>query len=147
MPSQGVATLTPPFIREFLNDNDGIPEPAQAFSPSFPEFFDEAGWPALWPHSLRSIQNAEGSLVDAFVRTIFGFRPSWPTKKNCYSNKRDALKAVESSLFLKDVPRNGFNGTLKNILTPFIYSEDCKTRLSIDIHADSQGLTWSPSAL
>ena len=36
MPGQGIATYTPPFMRAFLADNDGVPDPAQAYAANFP---------------------------------------------------------------------------------------------------------------
>ena len=127
MPSQGIATFTPPFITKWLQNNHGLPTPTQAFSPSFPEFFDNQN---PWPHSLRSIQNAEASIVDSFVRTVFGFRP----KIN--SAATNVTAAIDSSFYLKNEPRENFIGVLRNVRTPY------DNRL-IDIESNEGGLSWS----
>ena len=133
MPSQGMGVLVPPFMRYFLNDNDGVPNPQQAFAASFPEMFDEVnmGYGSTWPHSMRTIQNAEASLVDAVVRSIFGWRPDWNTTVVA---RTDMEKAVTDSLWLPQAPRKGFNATLRHLRTPF--------GRHVDVHADSNGLRW-----
>ena len=87
MPGQGIAVFTPPYIVGFLDDNAGIDLPTAAYAPSFPEFFDDVehseGFPdcfptmneedgprSCWPNTSRSIQNAEGSISDAFINAI-----------------------------------------------------------------------------
>lgn len=68
MPAQGVAVMTPPYVAEFLDGNDGLPTPFGPFAPNFPEWFDEGKpFPPWWPSTERSVQNAEASLVDAVV--------------------------------------------------------------------------------
>jgi hypothetical protein len=127
MPSQGIATYTPPFIKKWLNQS--LPTPKQAFSPSFPEFFDNQD---PWPHSLRSIQNAEASIVDSFVRTVFGFRPKMVlNQKNV-----NVTAAIDSSFFLKNEPRDNFIGVLRNVRTPY-------NNQMIDIYSNEDGLSWS----
>ena len=134
MPSQGVAVYTPPFIADFLDGNNGIEVPDQAFAPSFPEWFDEKNFDKLWPHSLRSIQNAEASVVDAFIRSLFGWRPQVGSGSN--SAGSSLSERIEASLYLPDVPRR-CNLTLRNLRTPF---GDGNVR--IDIHAGESGLSW-----
>ena len=139
MPAQGVATYSPPFIVKFLNGNDGISPPTAAFAPAFPEFFDEGGtFPKDWPNTERSIQNAEASIVDAIVRSVFGWRPQWAT-----FHEADPHKAIQASLYLPDVPRRStgkmggqpllFRGTLQSLRTPFG---------PIDITCGEDGLSW-----
>jgi hypothetical protein len=80
MPAQGIAVMSTPMFRSALGEGEES-DPEHAFAPNFPEFFDDAevagGFPSQWPSTSRSIQNAEGSIVDAFVRTVFGWRPGW----------------------------------------------------------------------
>ena len=104
-----------------------MPTPTQAYSPSFPEFFDNQN---PWPHSLRSIQNAEASIVDSFVRTVFGFRPK------IVSAAANVTRAIDSSFYLKNEPRDNFIGVLRNVRTPY------DNRL-IDIESNEDGLSWS----
>ena len=141
MPSQGVAVYTPPFIATFLSQNDGVEVPAQAFAPSFPEWFDESNWPKLWPHSLRSIQNAEASIVDAIVRSLFGWRPrvgaaAAAAAAAAAGPGANVSAQIDASLFLPNVSRN-CNLTLRNLRTPFGGGK------LIDIRADRYGLSWS----
>ena len=83
------------------------------------------------PHSLRSIQNAEASIVDSFVRTVFGFRP-----KILGGGVSNVTAAIDSSFFMKNEPRESFVGVLRNVRTPY------DSRL-IDIYANHDGISWS----
>merc|ERR1719199_993477 len=112
MPSQGVAVMTPPYVAKFLNANDGLPLPKGPFAPNFPEWFDEGKpFPAWWPSTERTIQNAEASIVDAIVRSLFGWRPDWTT----WSSFTNTSAAIDSSLYLASVNRGGFKGVLRNV--------------------------------
>jgi len=135
MPSQGIAVTTPRFVKEFLNANNGMRTPSDPYAPSFPEFFDEKsfGEGSWWPHSLRSIQNAIGAIVDSYVRSVFGWRPDWST----WSNLTDPATAIDSALFLPDAPRRNFQGTLYGLRTPYG---------RIDITAGQSGVSWAFSA-
>ena len=136
MPAQGIATYTPPFIRAFMDHNGGVPPPEGPYAPNFPEFFDEGKpFPPLWPSTERSVQNAEASIVDAFIRSIFGWRPGWHAVQQpapLGEATRDRL--ISASLFRPHVPRHGFTGTLRGLRTPW--------GRSIDIHAGEHGLKW-----
>jgi len=130
MPSQGVVVSTPPYVTHFLNDNDGLPVPDLPYAGNFPEWFDEGGsFPEWWPSSMRSIQNAEASIVDAVVRSVFGWRPDWSTW-NVHSSAR---AAIDAALFLPSVSRAGFDGVLRNVRTPVGL---------IDLHAGEHGVSW-----
>jgi len=127
--------MTPPFMAAFLNGNDDKQPPAFAYGAAFPEFFDEGkGFPPLWPMSERSVQNAEASIVDAFIRTVFGWRPDWGTWN---SSSSSSSAAIDSALLLPASPRPGFQGVLRNVRTPFG---------AIDITAGESGLTWEFSS-
>ncbi len=138
MPAQGVAVMSPPYMVEYLNNNDGIPPPKFPFAPNFPEFFDEAeqqsGFPAVWPSTSRSIQNAEGSIVDAFIRSVFGWRPDWAAAQ-AFQKDGNITAAIESCLYLPHESRGHYEGTLLNVRTPFDGAQ-------IDISASAQGLSW-----
>lgn len=85
------------------------------------------------PNTERSVQNAEASIVDAFVRSVFGWRPDWdfahraactlatgPAPVGCpprapaaERNPRSAARVeIDRALFLPHVPRRGFSGVL-----------------------------------
>ena len=139
MPAQGIAVMTTPAFAEFLGDEDF--EPEHAFAPNFPEFFDkdevESGFPPSWPSTSRSIQNAEGSIVDSFVRTIFGWRPNWKAAKlgeEGGGGEVDVKKAIDACLWMNDVSRGDFEGILKNLRTPF--------GRMIDLKAGKDGVKW-----
>jgi len=134
MPGQGVVVSTPPYITHFLNDNDGLPVPDLPYAGNFPEWFDEGGsFPEWWPSSMRSIQNAEASIVDAVVRSVFGWRPDWST----WNARSSAQAAMDAALFLPSVPRAGFDGLLTNVRTPAGL---------IDLHAGNHGVSWKFSS-
>ncbi len=162
VPAQGVAVMTPPYIYQFLENNSGIPAPSGPYGPAWPEWFDEGPpFPAWWPDTERTVQNAEASLVDTMIRSIFGWRPKWnlfnTSDNNCSlaaqkassksTNKRgkwsepaatsEWLKSVEacvdSSLYLSNVSRAGFEGVLEGLATPWG---------KITIKANASGLSW-----
>jgi len=135
MPAQGIAVTTPPFIIDFLNKNNGMEVPSDAYAPAFPEFFDEKAFGAgsFWPHSLRSIQNAIAAINDAIIRSVFGWRPDWST----WTNTSDSKAAIDAALFLPRAPRNNFTGTLYGLRTPVG---------TIDVTAGGAGLSWTFSA-
>lgn len=132
MPSQGIAVTTPKFMSDFLNGNNGLPAPAGPYAAGFPEFFDEGsfGIGSWWPHSLRSIQNAIGAIVDSFVRSVFGWRPDWGT----WTNATDPEAAITSALYLPKAPRSAFKGTLFGVRTP---------HGRIDLTAGPSGVSWA----
>jgi hypothetical protein len=133
MPAQGVAVMTPPFMYNFLNGNDGLPSPIGPYAPAFPEFFDEPNFPALWPNTARSIQNAESSIVDAFIRSVFGWRPFWLSP--AVQSTLDVEAAINASLHLSDISRgDDFVGELRGLRTPYGL---------INIIADTAGVRWS----
>ncbi|GMH95403.1 hypothetical protein TL16_g13148 [Triparma laevis f. inornata] len=120
MPSQGIAVMSTPMFNSYLEIEEGEEVPEYAFAPAFPEYFDEAeqasGFPSEWPNTARSIQNAEGSIVDVYLRTLFGWRPSWSTWKG---DEGDKEAAIEGAIWMKDVGRYGFEGELSNVRTPY----------------------------
>lgn len=134
MPAQGVAVMSPPYIAAFLNNNDGKPVPVGPYAPAWPEFFDEKDFPAWWPNTERSLQNAVGAITDSFIRTVFGWRPAWVAAAGT-----DPSAAIQASLFLPNAPRGGlgFNATLSGLRTPYGL---------IDISATAFGLAWTWSA-
>lgn len=136
MPAQGVAVMSPPFMVQFLNNNNGLPPPVGPFAPNFPEFFDEAGWPPFWPSTSRSVQNAEGSIADAIIRSLFGWRPAWVSPA---ASKANASAAIDAALFLPSAPRGGpgFKALLSGLRTPYGL---------IDITASNSGLQWTWSS-
>lgn len=128
-PSQGIALGTPTyFANHFGRGPLNVPVPP--FAPSFPEFFDEPGWELFWPSTLRYLQNAEASFVDAIIRSLFGWRPEWIIGESINVAPNDAITA---SLYLPNVSRGGFQGTLSWLRTPYGY---------INITANDNGLTW-----
>jgi hypothetical protein len=132
-PSQAVALGTPTYFALHFNGDHAVDDvPTPPFSPSFPEFFDEPGMPLFWPSTERYIQNAEASIVDAVIRTVFGWRPEWVTP-GAPPKSPAAAAAINASLYLPDVPRPGFTGTLSWLRTPLGY---------INITAGASGLAW-----
>eukprot|EP00386_Alphamonas_edax_P015322 GDKI01046839.1.p1 GENE.GDKI01046839.1~~GDKI01046839.1.p1 ORF type:complete len:248 (+),score=45.34 GDKI01046839.1:303-1046(+) len=142
MPAPGIATMTLPYMLAWLNNNNGIPPPTYAFASNFPEFFDKGeqktGFPPVWPATSRSIQNAEGSIADAFIRSVFGWRPDWASL-HMFRLHGDVTAAINASLYLPNTGRADFTGTLYNLRTPF-------NGALIDITAGDNGLTWQFSA-
>ena len=135
MPAQGVAVTTPPFVAAFMDGNGGKPAPPGPYAPAWPEWFDgEEAWePPLWPNTERALSMPPASIADAFVRSVFGWRPDWAFLKN----GTDARDAIDGALFLPRAPRPGFEGTLRALRTPFG---------PVDIHASEQGLSWAFSS-
>jgi hypothetical protein len=132
-PSQGIALGTPTYFALHHNGDHAVDDvPTPPFSPSFPEYFDEPGWELFWPSTLRYVQNAEASFVDAIVRTLFGWRPEWVTP-SAPANSTEAAAIIDAALFLPDVPRTGFSGTLSWLRTPLGY---------VNISAGENGLSW-----
>ena len=127
-PSQGIALGTPTyFANNFGRGPLDVPIPP--FAPSFPEFFDEPGWELFWPSTLRYIQNAEASFVDSIVRTLFGWRPEWLINPTSLTPD----EAITASIFMPNMSRAGFEGTLSYLRTPYGY---------INITCNNNGLTW-----
>jgi hypothetical protein len=145
MPAQGIATMTTPFVYQTLWNNSGVPLPEHAFAPAFPEFFDEIGWGWTWPRTERSVQNAEASITDAIIRSVFGWRPDW--NFTLVASATNLTHAVDSSLFQPSAPRNGFAGTLRNVRLPSANRSATREAQFIDITADSSGLSWVLSPL
>lgn len=135
MPAQGIAVQTTPMFLEYLNTT-ASETPQYAFAPAFPEFFDKteqsSGFPSDWPNTARSIQNAEGSILDCFVRTIFGWRPSWGTWVGL-EGMAAVEAAIEAAIWKKDEPRGDFNGTLSHVKTP---------HGDITLTAGKSGVSW-----
>jgi hypothetical protein len=132
-PGQGIALGTPTYFAAHFNGDHSLDDtPVPPFNPSFPEFFDEPGWELFWPSTLRYIQNAEASFVDAIVRTLFGWRPEWVTP-SAAKGSPEAAAAIQASLYLPSVSRGGFTGTLSMLRTPLGY---------INITCGDGGLTW-----
>jgi hypothetical protein len=132
-PSQGIALGTPTYFAMHHNGDHAVDDvPSPPFDPSFPEYFNEPGWELFWPSTLRYVQNAEASFVDAIVRTLFGWRPEWVTP-SAPKGSPQANAAIQAALYLPSAPRTGFNGTLSFIRTPLGY---------INVTAGESGLTW-----
>jgi hypothetical protein len=133
-PGQGIAVDTPPWLAEHWNgaSRDPANVPIPPYTVSWPEFFDESDFPPVWPDTERYIQNAEGSISDAIIRTLFGYRPDWLTP---YAEKGTpaANAAIDAALWHPQASRGGFTGTLGNLRTPLGY---------INITAGAGGLTW-----
>ena len=91
-----------------------------------------SGFPSDWPNTARSIQNAEGSILDCFVRTIFGWRPSWGTWVGL-EGMAAVEAAIEAAIWKKDEPRGDFNGTLSHVKTP---------HGDITLTAGKSGVSW-----
>eukprot|EP01097_Dermamoeba_algensis_P008931 TRINITY_DN6145_c0_g1_i2.p2 TRINITY_DN6145_c0_g1~~TRINITY_DN6145_c0_g1_i2.p2 ORF type:complete len:291 (+),score=74.67 TRINITY_DN6145_c0_g1_i2:81-875(+) len=133
-PSQGVSVGTPTYFAIHHNGGRNVKDvPKPPFAPGFPEYFDEPGWPLWWPESERYVQNAEASIADVIIRTLFGWRPDW-TVGSAPPKSKEAAAIIDSSLYLPKVPRSGFNGQLELIRTPFGY---------INITANQNGLSWN----
>ena len=110
-----------------------MPKQPPPYATAWPEFFDEGGdWPLLWPDTERYVQNAEASIVDAVVRTVFGWRPDWVTPA-APARSPAAAAAIDAALFLPRAPRTNFEGTLSLLRTPLGY---------INISAGAGGLQW-----
>ena len=103
--------------------------PDQPFAPAFPEFFDEKEFDPWWPSSLRGIQNAEASITDSFIRTVFGWRPQWISTDPSITPE----EAINRSLYRPTVARSNFRGTLEGLQTPFG---------EIDLTASESGISW-----
>eukprot|EP00759_Apiculatamorpha_spiralis_P009917 PhF_6_TR16992/c2_g1_i1/m.25705 len=127
--AQGIATMTPPYylISTLLNKNDGKPAPEAPYGAAWPEFFDEEGWEPFWPSSMRAVQNAVAAIVDAYVRSVFGWRPDW-----IWSNDKTPSQAIQEALFLPNVSR-GVEGVLSFVRTPYGL---------INITSSTDGLSW-----
>lgn len=133
MPSQGIAVRSTPMFNSYL----GITEedvPKYAFAPAFPEFFDkneqQSGFPSEWPNTARSIQNAEASIVDCFIRTVFGWRPSWSS----WDSAADKDSVIDAAIWKKGTSRGGFEGKLYNVKTPFG---------DINLEVSNDGVSWT----
>jgi hypothetical protein len=132
-PSQGIAVDTPPFLAANYNGGRAPGDvPPPPYGTAWPEFFDEPDFPSVWPDTERFVQNAEASIVDAVVRTLFGWRPDWTTPA-APPRSPAAAAAIDAALFLPRRPRAGFQGTLALVRTPLGY---------INITASSSGLEW-----
>ena len=132
-PSQGIAVDTPPYLAANYNGGRAPGDvPPPPYGTAWPEFFDEPDFPSVWPDTERFVQNAEASIVDAVVRTLFGWRPDWTTPA-APPRSPAAAAAIDAALFLPRQPRAGFNGTLALLRTPLGY---------INITASSSGLEW-----
>lgn len=133
-PGQGVAVQTPPYLAEHWNGRSTDPTnvPTPPYPASWPEFFDEKNFLPVWPDTVRYIQNAEGSISDAIIRTLFGWRPDWVTP---YAERGTpaADAAVDAALWHPRASRGAFLGTLSNLRTPVGY---------INITAGPLGLSW-----
>ena len=133
-PSQGIAVDTPPYLAAHFNGGrDPADVPPPPYGTAWPEFFDERDFPAMWPDTERYVQNAEASIVDVVIRTVFGWRPDWTTPA-APARSAAAAAAIDASLFLAARPRSGFRGTLSLVRTPLGY---------INLTADERGLTWA----
>jgi hypothetical protein len=137
MPGQGIAVMGTNMFMDYLDGNGGMDFPETAFAPNFPEFFDlseqESGFPADWPSTARSIQNAEGSIVDCFVRSVFGWRPNWDTFVAAASNETEKAAAIDGAIWQRDLARGDFEGVLANVRTPFG---------NVDLTAGKGGVAW-----
>ena len=133
-PAQGIAVDTPPYFAAQYNGGRAFDDtPPPPYATAWPEFFDEGGsWPLLWPDTERYVQNAEASIVDAVVRTVFGWRPDWVTPA-APARSPAAAAAIDAALFLPRAPRTNFEGTLSLLRTPLGY---------INISAGAGGLQW-----
>ena len=133
-PGQGVAVQTPPYLAQHWNGGSTDPTnvPTPPYPASWPEFFDEKGWLPVWPDTVRYIQNAEGSISDAIIRTLFGWRPDWVTP---YAERGtpEADAVINAALWHPRSTRGAFLGTLSNLRTPLGY---------INITAGPLGLSW-----
>ena len=133
-PAQGIAVDTPPYLALQYNGGRALNDtPPAPYATAWPEFFDEGGdWPLLWPDTERYVQNAEASIVDTVIRTVFGWRPDWVTPA-APPRSPAAAAAIDAALYLPRAPRTGFEGTLSLLRTPLGY---------INITAGAHGLSW-----
>ena len=132
-PSQGIAVDTPPYLAAYYNGGrapEDVPPPP--YGTAWPEFFDEPDFPSVWPDTERYVQNAEASIVDAIIRTLFGWRPDWVTP-TAPPRSPAAAAAIDAALYLPARGRGDFHGTLALLRTPLGY---------INITASSSGLVW-----
>ena len=134
MPAQAIALATPPWLAAHWNGHEHAPgvAPAPPYAGAWPEFFDEPNFPAMWPDTERYVQNAEASIVDVIIRTVFGWRPDWTTPA-APPRSAAAAAAIDASLYLSASPRAGFSGTLSLVRTPLGF---------INISASEAGLSW-----
>ena len=86
----------------------------------------------MWPDTERSVQNAEASIVDAVIRTLFGWRPDWVTP-DAPRGSPAAAAAIQACLWRPDEGRGDFVGVLSGLRTPLGY---------INITAGPAGLSW-----
>ena len=163
MPAQGMAVLTPPWMTQYLHNNNGIPPPARAFAGSFPEFFDEKWRFWTFPRTSRNVQGCVSSIVDAVIRSIFGWRPDWSTLNvDDVHDEHQLRTAIDRSFFARDTPRVStkmspvgkeggtadayvFSGTLRNVRLRFTQKQNAKLTnvVFIDISIDEKGkLSW-----
>ena len=133
-PGQGIAVQTPPWLLEHWNGGSTDPAnaPAPPYAGAWPEFFDERGFPFAWPDTERYVQNAEASICDAIIRTLFGWRPDWVTPA-AERGSPAARAAIDAALWNPAASRGAFEGTLSNLRTPLGY---------INITAGAAGLSW-----
>ena len=133
-PGQGIAVDTPPWLAAHWNGASHDPKnvPAPPYTVSWPEFFDEPGFPPVWPDTERYIQNAQGSISDAIIRTLFGWRCDW-VQPTAARGTPAAAAAIDACLWHPSASRGDFEGTLANLRTPFGY---------INITASAAGLQW-----
>ena len=126
-PAQGIATMTPLFMLEtdIMNRNDGKLPPEVPYGPAWPEFFDEPQFPPSWPQTSRAVQNSVAAVVDAIIRSIFGWRPDWLSSSS--TNLTTLLHRPRER-------RSNFSGTLSFLRTPF----GC-----VNITAADDGLSWA----
>jgi len=89
-------------------------------------------FPSFWPSTERYIQNAEASICDSVIRTLFGWRPDWVTP-SAAPGSTAAAAAIDAALFLRGAPRPGFAGNLDLVRTPLGY---------INLTAGAKGLSW-----
>ena len=130
MPAQGIVVTIPPFMIQYLHNNSNFVPPSRAFAGSFPEFFDEPDWPFwTWPRTSRNVQSSASSIVDAVIRTLFGWRPDWGTL--WVEDVHDEIQiqsAINQSFFARHIPRqsNKMNSTgaqaVKNSRHTYIFS-------------------------
>jgi hypothetical protein len=133
-PGQGIAVQTPPWLAVHWNgaSTDPANVPSPPYAGAWPEFFDEANFPFAWPDTERYIQNAEASISDAVIRTLFGWRPDW-VMPSAEKGTPAADAAIRAALWHPAASRGPFEGTLSNLRTPLGY---------INISAGSAGLAW-----
>lgn len=134
MPAQAIALGTPPWLAAHWNGHETAPKdaPTPPYAVAWPEFFDEPGWEPVWPDTERTVQNAEASIVDATIRTLFGWRPDWVTP-DAPRESPEAAAAIQACLWQPNEGRGSFVGVLSGLRTPLGH---------INITAGPTGLSW-----